>query len=67
MVKRFREYGMKIWTDEHFVKVQDAPASGSNSFNYKGKQESPTGFLSYSANGTITVNYRRTLVVNPFP
>ncbi|XP_033959771.1 transferrin receptor protein 1-like isoform X2 [Pseudochaenichthys georgianus] len=54
VVKRFREYGMKIWTDEHFVKVQDAPASGSNSFNYKGKQESPTGFLSYSANGTIT-------------
>ncbi|KAI4809289.1 hypothetical protein KUCAC02_018189 [Chaenocephalus aceratus] len=27
VVKRFREYGMKIWTDEHFVKVQDAPAA----------------------------------------
>ncbi|KAL3054710.1 hypothetical protein OYC64_017614 [Pagothenia borchgrevinki] len=54
VVKRFREYGMKTWIDEHFVKVQDPPASGSNSFSYKGKQERPTGFLSYSANGTIT-------------
>ncbi|KAK1879251.1 Transferrin receptor protein 1 [Dissostichus eleginoides] len=54
VVKRFREYGMNTWTDEHFVKVQDPPASGSNSFSYKGKQERPTGFLSYSANGTIT-------------
>lgn len=55
MLNKFKEYGMKSWTDEHFVKVQDAPVSGSNRISFKGREERPGGFLSYSANGTVTV------------
>ncbi|KAG7227304.1 hypothetical protein INR49_000308, partial [Caranx melampygus] len=52
---RFKEYGMNTWTDEHFVRVQDPPASGSNRVVFKnGLEDRPTGFLSYSANGTVT-------------
>lgn len=58
MLKKFKEYGMKTWTDEHFVKVQDPPTSGSNRFVFKGKEERPNGFLSYSGNGTVTVIYK---------
>ncbi|XP_037643420.1 transferrin receptor protein 1-like isoform X2 [Sebastes umbrosus] len=55
VIKKFHEYGMKSWTNEHFVKVDDPPASGSNSFVFKsGREERPEGFLSYSANGTVT-------------
>uniref|UniRef100_A0AAZ1XMR4 Transferrin receptor protein 1 n=1 Tax=Oreochromis aureus TaxID=47969 RepID=A0AAZ1XMR4_OREAU len=53
VLKKFKEYGMKTWTDEHFVKVQDPPASGYNRIVFKnGPEERPTGFLSYSASGT---------------
>uniref|UniRef100_A0A3P9BPI7 Transferrin receptor protein 1 n=1 Tax=Maylandia zebra TaxID=106582 RepID=A0A3P9BPI7_9CICH len=53
VITKFKEYGMKTWTDEHFVKVQDPPASGYNRIVFKnGSEERPTGFLSYSANGT---------------
>uniref|UniRef100_A0A669DAD4 Transferrin receptor protein 1 n=1 Tax=Oreochromis niloticus TaxID=8128 RepID=A0A669DAD4_ORENI len=53
VLKKFKEYGMKTWTDEHFVKVQDPPASGYNRIVFKnGSEERPTGFLSYSASGT---------------
>uniref|UniRef100_A0AAZ1WVJ1 Transferrin receptor protein 1 n=1 Tax=Oreochromis aureus TaxID=47969 RepID=A0AAZ1WVJ1_OREAU len=38
VLKKFKEYGMKTWTDEHFVK--------------NGPEGRPTGFLSYSASGT---------------
>ncbi|XP_070700653.1 transferrin receptor protein 1-like [Pempheris klunzingeri] len=52
---KFKDYGMKTWTDEHFVKVQDPPASRSNKLKFKnGREERPTGFLSYSGNGTVT-------------
>ncbi|KAG8013949.1 Transferrin receptor protein 1 [Nibea albiflora] len=55
VLNRFKEYGMKTWTDEHFVKVQDPPASGYNKFIFKnGNPERPDGFLSYSANGNVT-------------
>ncbi|XP_068427212.1 transferrin receptor 1a [Clinocottus analis] len=55
VINKFREYGMTSWTDEHFVKVQDPPASGANRLVFKnGKVESPEGFLSYSANGSVT-------------
>lgn len=55
VVKKFKEYGMMTWTDEHFVKVQDPPATGSNRFSFKnGSDERPEGFLSYSANGVVT-------------
>lgn len=46
---------MNTWTDEHFIKVQDAPAAGANRFVFKGSAEYSKGFLSYSANGTATV------------
>ncbi|KAL3988137.1 glutamate dehydrogenase (NAD(P)+) [Sarotherodon galilaeus] len=53
VLKKFKEYGMKTWTDEYFVKVQDLPASGYNRIVFKnGPEERPTGFLSYSAIGT---------------
>uniref|UniRef100_A0A665UWP6 Transferrin receptor protein 1 n=1 Tax=Echeneis naucrates TaxID=173247 RepID=A0A665UWP6_ECHNA len=55
VINRFKEYGMDTWTDEHFVKVQDPPISGSNRVLFKNrKEERPKGFLSYSANGTVT-------------
>ncbi|XP_061588958.1 transferrin receptor protein 1-like [Cololabis saira] len=51
---RFKELGMKTWAEEHFVKVQELPASVSNKVVYKGQQELQRGFLSYSANGSAT-------------
>ncbi|XP_070830659.1 transferrin receptor protein 1-like [Chaetodon trifascialis] len=53
VLSKFKEYGMNTWTDEHFVKVQDPPVSGFNKFVFNGVEERPTGFLSYSANGTV--------------
>ncbi|XP_061790776.1 transferrin receptor protein 1-like [Nerophis lumbriciformis] len=54
VVRKFTEYGMKTWTDEHFVKVQDPPLSGSNKIIFKnGIEERQDGFLSYSANGRV--------------
>ncbi|KAM8849246.1 transferrin receptor 1a [Spinachia spinachia] len=54
VLAKFKGYGMNTWTDEHFIKVQDPPASGSNKLVFKGTEERPKGFLSYSANGTVT-------------
>uniref|UniRef100_A0A8P4KLU6 Transferrin receptor protein 1 n=1 Tax=Dicentrarchus labrax TaxID=13489 RepID=A0A8P4KLU6_DICLA len=56
VLKKFKEYGMNTWTDEHFVKVQDPPASGSNRVVFKNgsNAEYPKGLLSYSAIGTVT-------------
>ncbi|KAK2822047.1 hypothetical protein Q5P01_022112 [Channa striata] len=53
VLAKFKEGGMKTWTDEHFVKVQDPPASG-NRIVFKNKEYRPGGFLSYSATGTVT-------------
>ncbi|XP_054625538.1 transferrin receptor 1a [Dunckerocampus dactyliophorus] len=54
VVRNFKEYGMKTWTDEHFVKVQDPPLSGYNKVIFKnGVEERQNGFLSYSANGRV--------------
>uniref|UniRef100_A0A4W6C2U3 Transferrin receptor protein 1 n=1 Tax=Lates calcarifer TaxID=8187 RepID=A0A4W6C2U3_LATCA len=54
VLKKFKEYGMNTWTDEHFVKVQDPPASGYNRFVFNGTEQRPNGFLSYSGTGTRT-------------
>ncbi|XP_030607293.1 transferrin receptor protein 1-like isoform X2 [Archocentrus centrarchus] len=55
VLKKFKEYGMNTWTEEHFVKVQDPPASGYNRIVFKnGSEERLRGFLSYSAQGTAT-------------
>lgn len=54
--KKFNEYGLTAWTDEHYVKVQDPPASGYNKFVFKGSDEQrPRSFLSYSATKSVTV------------
>ncbi|KAM7401142.1 hypothetical protein PAMA_005367 [Pampus argenteus] len=53
VAKKFKEYGMNFWTDEHYIKVQDPPVSGFNKFVFKGQEERPDGFLSYSANGKV--------------
>lgn len=54
--RKFKEYSMKCWADEHFVKVQDPPASGFNKLIFKnGNEERLDGFLSYSATGTVKV------------
>uniref|UniRef100_A0A674MRC0 Transferrin receptor protein 1 n=1 Tax=Takifugu rubripes TaxID=31033 RepID=A0A674MRC0_TAKRU len=55
LLRKFSDYGMKSWTDDHFVKVQDPPVSGYNRIVFKnGKEERPSGFLSYSACGTVS-------------
>ncbi|XP_040910444.1 transferrin receptor protein 1-like isoform X2 [Toxotes jaculatrix] len=54
IIRQFNGYGMSTWTDEHYVKVQDPPASGYNRIVFNGKEDHPDGFLSYSANGTVT-------------
>ncbi|KAM8727995.1 transferrin receptor protein 1-like [Acanthopagrus schlegelii] len=53
VITKFKAYGMDTWSDEHFVKVQDPPASGYNKFVFKGTEQRPTGFLSYSATGKV--------------
>uniref|UniRef100_A0A8C7YST1 Transferrin receptor protein 1 n=1 Tax=Oryzias sinensis TaxID=183150 RepID=A0A8C7YST1_9TELE len=51
----FNLFGMTTWTDEHFIKVHDPPASGFNRILFKdGTEERPKGFLSYSATGSVT-------------
>lgn len=51
---KFNEYNMKVWTDEHFVKVQDPPTK-ANSYSFRNKTEELDGFLSYSEAKTATV------------
>ncbi|XP_013869286.1 transferrin receptor protein 1 [Austrofundulus limnaeus] len=52
--QRFKEYGMKSWTDEHFIRVQDPPSSGFNKIVYKDEtEERLRGFLSYSGIGSV--------------
>lgn len=58
VLKKFKDYSMNPWTDEHFVKVQDPPASGTNKIVFKGQEYGLAGFLSYSANGRVTVIYK---------
>uniref|UniRef100_A0A3B5LH61 Transferrin receptor protein 1 n=1 Tax=Xiphophorus couchianus TaxID=32473 RepID=A0A3B5LH61_9TELE len=54
VLQRFKDYGMKAWTDEHFIKVHDPPAAGYNTFVFKNaSEERPRGFLSYSAVGSV--------------
>ncbi|XP_053186332.1 transferrin receptor protein 1-like [Scomber japonicus] len=53
--KKFRENGMNAWTDEHFIKVHDPPASGYNKFTFKSESETRVeGYLSYSATKEVT-------------
>lgn len=57
---KFNEYGLTTWSDEHFVKVQEAPASGYNRFTFKDEdEERPQSFLSYSPSRNVTVNKKK--------
>lgn len=51
VLKKFKEYGLSTWTDEHFVKVQDLP--GTNRVSFNGENVDLEGFLSYSVTGTV--------------
>uniref|UniRef100_A0A8C5GRA9 Transferrin receptor protein 1 n=1 Tax=Gouania willdenowi TaxID=441366 RepID=A0A8C5GRA9_GOUWI len=54
VLNRFKEYGLKSWTDEHFVTVHDLPASNINRIVFKNSaEERLVGFLSYSATGSV--------------
>ncbi|XP_023674311.1 transferrin receptor 1b [Paramormyrops kingsleyae] len=48
---RFQQYRMKPWTDDHFVKLQNLPASGTNKITIGEKKLEPRGYAAYSANG----------------
>lgn len=52
VLKKFKEYGMGTWTDEHFVKVQDLLTL--NKVTFKGDVVDLEGYLSYSVSGTVT-------------
>ncbi|KAL7850974.1 hypothetical protein AOLI_G00213300 [Acnodon oligacanthus] len=52
LMERFKDYGMKTWTDEHFVRVQDRPSSGINKVTFQNKTYAESGFLAYSATGS---------------
>ncbi|KAK6302288.1 hypothetical protein J4Q44_G00266430 [Coregonus suidteri] len=53
VLKRFKDYDMYTWTDEHYVKLVDPPASGSNRVTFKGSDLGPLrGYLAYSKTGT---------------
>ncbi|XP_047445595.1 transferrin receptor protein 1-like isoform X2 [Mugil cephalus] len=54
VLRKFKQYGMKTWTDEHFIKVQDPPTTVSNKIVFKNLEIKQTGFLSYSATGSVT-------------
>ncbi|CAB1317912.1 unnamed protein product, partial [Coregonus sp. 'balchen'] len=53
VLKRFKDYDMYTWTDEHYVKLVDPPASGSNRVTFKGSDLGTLrGYLAYSKTGT---------------
>lgn len=51
VLRKFKEYGLSTWTDEHFVKVQTL--SGANRVTFNGDTVDLNGFLSYSGTGTV--------------
>ncbi|XP_072525387.1 transferrin receptor 1a [Salminus brasiliensis] len=53
LLKRFKDYSMNPWTDEHFVRVQDGPSSGTNRITFRDQPFVESGFLSYSATGSV--------------
>ncbi|XP_031415391.1 transferrin receptor 1a isoform X2 [Clupea harengus] len=52
VLRRFQENNMKTWNDEHYVKLQAPPTSGSNTVTFRGQSlGSIQGYLAYSATG----------------
>lgn len=55
VITKFRGYGMKTWTDRHFIKVQELPASTFNKLTFKNdNEERLEGILSYSDTGRVS-------------
>ncbi|KAG9343530.1 hypothetical protein JZ751_013696 [Albula glossodonta] len=56
VMKRFKNYGLSPWNDEHFVKLQGPPSTGSNTVTFSGQEIGrPRAYLAYSATGTVEV------------
>ncbi|KAI1882749.1 hypothetical protein AGOR_G00238140 [Albula goreensis] len=54
VMKRFKNYGLSPWNDEHFVKLQGPPSTGSNTVTFSGQEIGrPRAYLAYSATGTV--------------
>lgn len=67
---------MRPWLDTHYVKVQDLPKSTTNKVTFRSRTFSESGYLSYSATGTVQVcisafnlydftQYRRAYAIDP--
>ncbi|XP_060762415.1 transferrin receptor protein 1-like isoform X2 [Neoarius graeffei] len=50
--KKFTDFGMKAWTDSHFVKIHIHPTKGTNTVMFHNKTFSEPGYLAYSPTGT---------------
>ncbi|MCJ8745245.1 hypothetical protein PDJAM_G00128060 [Pangasius djambal] len=50
--KKFTDFGMKPWTDSHFVKLHVRPTKGTNTVVFRNKTFSEPGYLAYSPTGT---------------
>lgn len=56
ILEKFHKNNMKTWTDEHYVKLQVPPTSGSNSVKFRDQNlGSLQGYLAYSGSGTVQV------------
>ncbi|XP_036412686.1 transferrin receptor protein 1-like [Colossoma macropomum] len=53
VLKIFKDYNMKPWTDEHFVNVQEGPTRGTNRVTFRDATFEESGYLAYSANGLV--------------
>lgn len=53
--KKFTDFGMKPWTDSHFVKIHVHPTKGTNTVMFRNKTFSEPGYLAYSPTGTAQV------------
>ncbi|XP_049332539.1 transferrin receptor protein 1-like [Astyanax mexicanus] len=53
VLRRFRDYSMTPWTDEHFISVLDRFSSGTSRVNFRGAEFDESGFLAYSAKGLV--------------
>ncbi|TTN01734.1 Transferrin receptor protein 1 [Bagarius yarrelli] len=53
--KKFLDFGMKPWNDEHFVRIPTRPAKGTNTVVFHNTTFSETGFLAYSPTGKVQV------------
>ncbi|XP_076837649.1 transferrin receptor protein 1-like [Brachyhypopomus gauderio] len=53
ILRSFNEYGLRTWSDEFFVKVQDRPIRGTNKVTFRGTTFEESGYLAYSGSGPV--------------